>query len=128
MMEIQSSYNEDDETSDEQQQLQSTGDTNTEEQEEEIPPCDIIQLLSDVVTEKEKFMKLAPFKADDIKKKIKRCNAFPYTVPKSVLDELHKGGYYDWVGITVNASRDIIVQQTAQFLIFCKSELKSKLK
>jgi hypothetical protein len=90
---------------------------------------DVFDLITDAESEKQIFMKLASFKPVDKEKTAKRCSPFPYRPLKSVFTELYDNGYESWVSKTVKGvvSQKATIDQTAQFIAFCKDKLKQKL-
>jgi hypothetical protein len=69
------------------------------------------------------------FHDDDEDRKPRRCAGFPYHVPKAVFGDLERLGYVDWIGRRIkSSSKAAIIQQTAQFIVFCTLKLKPKLK
>lgn len=90
---------------------------------------DMVTLLANVVVERDILIALCPPKVyddTDIEKKSRRCRPFPYGASTGILTELKDRGYEAWIGLTVKKSGHTVVEQSGQFIAYCRGKLKTK--
>ena len=90
---------------------------------------DMATLIENVALAREELFAICPnkvtqYKDDDDNTK-RRCRAFPYAASKGILTELRQHGYEAWIGLTVKKSGSVVVEQTGQFIAYCRVKLKN---
>jgi hypothetical protein len=105
-------------------------DPNADDPDKELvvsPINDVFDLLSNVEVAFKEWKELASLKRCDSTKISRRCQAFPYTASKTILGELSRCGYDDWIALTVKSvTHQAVINQTGQFLEYCKASMKLK--
>jgi hypothetical protein len=100
-----------------------------EEQEEEEEVCELEAVIDNALKELKKLTSNTPIKQHKDEEKVaRRCPSFPHVASKTILTELKKHGFNDWVESSTTSGIVAKISEAAQFIAFCQDRLKKKYK
>jgi hypothetical protein len=100
-----------------------------EQEEEEEVVCELEAVIDNALKELKKLTSNTPIKQHkDEEKEARRCPSFPHVASKTILTELKKHGFNDWVESSHTSGIVAKIAEASQFIAFCQDRLKKKYK